>query len=94
MKYRPIAIPVGHPDEDRVAIQPSWSTWTGKQVNYTFDGYDWDTIDGWREAGEKATWRLDVQQPGRYIIHLRYGCRPVDAGVVLLISCGQSSFDY
>ena len=94
VEYRPIAIPVGHPEEDRTTIQPSWATWTGKQVNYTFDGYDWDTIDGWRELGEKATWRLNVLQPGRYIIHLRYGCRPLDAGGVLRISCGQSSFDY
>ncbi|MEO2022108.1 MAG: sulfatase-like hydrolase/transferase, partial [Pirellulaceae bacterium] len=94
VEYRPIAIPVGHPEEDRVTIQPSWATWTGKQVNYTFDGYDWDTIDGWREPGEKATWRLNVLQPGPYIIQLRYGCRPLDAGGVLRISCGQSSFDY
>ena len=94
VEYRPIAIPVGHPGEDRVTIQPSWATWTGKQVNYTFDGYDWDTIDGWKEAGEKVTWRIDVLEKGRYVVVLRYGCRPVDAGGVLRISSGQSSLQY
>ena len=48
MEYTPIRIPVGHPDESPVEIEPSWATWEGDHINYTFDGYDWDTIDGWR----------------------------------------------
>jgi len=94
VEYRPIAIPVGHPGQKLVTLQPSWSTWTGKQVNYTFDGYDWDTIDGWKDPGEEATWRIDVLEKGRYAVVLRYGCRPLDAGGVLRISCGQSSLEY
>jgi len=92
--YRPVAIPVGHERENPVELQPSWATWKGDHINYTFDGYDWDTIDGWKKAGEHATWQLDVAQDGRYIITLSYGCRPLDAGGALRISIGTASLEH
>lgn len=94
VEYRPIAIPVGHAEENPVLIQPSWATWTGKNVNYTFDGYDWDTIDGWKLKDEKAAWRLDVVQGGRYSVSLTYGCRPLDAGGKLRIQVGKSNIEH
>lgn len=81
--YSPIPIPVGHPDQQSVDISPSWAKWTGDHIHYTFDGYDWDTIDGWRSPGENAVWRMDVMDPGTYRVQLSYGCRPQDAGGVL-----------
>ncbi|MEM9015731.1 MAG: arylsulfatase, partial [Verrucomicrobiota bacterium] len=36
--YRPIRIPVGDPAENPVEIEPSWATWEGENINYTFDG--------------------------------------------------------
>ena len=92
--YEPIRIPVGHPGEDPVEIEPSWAKWEGEHIHYTFDGYDWDTIDGWKEPGENATWRLDVRKPGRYRVSLQYGCRPLDAGGVLRVSSGESVIDH
>jgi len=92
--YKPIAIPVGHPDEDSTELQPSWATWEGETINYTFDGYDWDTIDGWKQPGEKAIWRLDVLRPGKYEVDLNYGCRPLDAGGTLKIAAGDSGFEH
>ncbi|MCP5539995.1 MAG: sulfatase-like hydrolase/transferase [Akkermansiaceae bacterium] len=87
--YEPIAIPVGDPREESVELEPSWAKWSGKNTRYTFDGYDWDTLDGWREPGEKAEWKIDVVQPGRYAVTLSYGCRPVDAGGGLRLSAGN-----
>jgi arylsulfatase A len=84
--YSPVPIPVAGPS---VEIQPSWATWTGKHIAYTFDGYDWDTIDSWKVPGEKATWQLNVKQPGDYRVTLTYGCRPLDAGGTLVLSSGD-----
>ena len=86
--YQPAPIPVGDPEENPVEIQPSWAKWEGKNIEYVFEGYDWDTIEGWREPGEKATWNLDVHAAGVYEIELEYGCRPADAGGRLAIRSG------
>lgn len=94
IEYAPIRIPVGHPDGDPVEIQPSWATWEGPNIAYVFDGYDWDTIEGWREPGESATWRLDVLEAGRYAVRLSYGCRPVAAGGVLRVSADNASIEH
>jgi arylsulfatase A len=88
--YVPAAIPVGHPDEPQVEIQPSWATWKGENVNYTFRGYDWDTIDGWRAKGESATWRLEVLAPGTYDVLASYGCAPNRAGGKLELRIGDA----
>lgn len=87
--YAPIAIPVGYAGETEVELQPSWAAWEGENVQYTFNGYDWDTIDTWKMPGEKATWKLDVATPGRYAVTLNYGCRPLDAGGVLRVSTSK-----
>lgn len=94
MEYTPIRIPVGHPDESPVEIEPSWATWEGDHINYTFDGYDWDTIDGWRNPGESATWRLDVLESGTYRVTFSYGCRPLDSGGLLRLSSGDSELNH
>lgn len=87
IEYAPIRIPVS---EEPVEISPSWATWNGDHIEYVFDGYDWDTIQGWRTPGETAVWRLNVQSPGVYRVVLTYGCRPVDQGGVLELHCGSS----
>jgi arylsulfatase A len=92
--YAPIRIPVGHPNEPTAEISPSWAVWSGKHVRYTFNGYDWDTIDGWKDPGEKATWRLDVQTEGTYKVQLSYGCRPLDQGGTLRMRIGDNSIDH
>jgi arylsulfatase A-like enzyme len=88
--YRPVAIPVGHPDEPIVEIQPSWAELHGESIHYTFDGYDWDTIEGWSHPGEKATWKLDVLRAGRFEVLLSYGCSHETAGGRLRITIGDS----
>ncbi|MEM9588000.1 MAG: sulfatase-like hydrolase/transferase [Planctomycetota bacterium] len=82
--YRPIRIPVGG-DGVATELSPSWATWNGNHVSYQFDGYDWDTIEGWKSPGESAQWRLDVKTPGQYEVTLRYGCRPQESGGVVRI---------
>ncbi len=94
VQYAPIRIPVGHPKENPVELSPSWASWDGPHIQYTFDGYDWDTIDGWKQPGEKATWRLDVRQAGTYRVQLSYGCRPIDAGAVIHLRVGESAVEH
>jgi arylsulfatase A len=62
-------------------------------VNYTFAGYDWDTIDGWSKPGESVFWRLNVVDPGTYEVVVAYGCDPADAGGKLRVSAGGKSLD-
>ncbi len=92
--YRPAPIPVGHPAENPVEIQPSWAALHGETVQYTFRGYDWDTIDAWRKPGDSATWRLDVLTPGEYEVTARYGCSQSDGGGELKIAAGDSSLTF
>ncbi len=94
IEYAPIPIPVGHPCENPVEISPSWAATTGKNIHYTFAGYDWDTIDSWKQPGEQASWRLDVRRAGTYIVRLAYGCRPLDAGGVVRLSVGPAAIDH
>lgn len=81
--YKPVPIPVGDPQQPTTEISPSWAAWHGPHIRYTFEGYDWDTIDGWKDAGEQAVWTLNVRRPGRYQVRISYGCRPQDAGGIL-----------
>lgn len=92
--YTPVLIPVGDPQADAVELSPSWATWQGDSIRYVFDGYDWDTIEGWKQPGEKAVWRLDVRRPGSFRVQLRYGCRPLDAGGVLKMSAGDATIEH
>ena len=90
VEYRPVPIPIGHADEPLVEIQASWAEWQGDNVEYVFRGYDWDTIEGWKEAGERATWKLDVLRGGRYELAITYG-RSARGGGVLEMSVGDQS---
>ena len=38
-----------------------------------FRGYDWDTMEGWKEPGEDAIWNLDVLNGGQYDVLISYG---------------------
>ncbi|WP_417391968.1 arylsulfatase [Gimesia sp.] len=73
--YQPAAIPVGDEQELEVELQPSWAVLKGDDLEYSFDGYDWDTIDNWKSNSDTATWQLEVQKPGRYAVELSYGYR-------------------
>lgn len=88
--YTPIPIPVGHRSENPVSIEPSWGDWRGANIEYVFDGYDWDTIQGWRQPGERVSWKLDVRQAGTYQVWLQYGCRPGGAGGRLKLSAADT----
>jgi len=87
IRYAPIRIPVG---DEPIELSPSWATWKGKHIEYVFDGYDWDTIQGWKTPGETAVWRLNVEVPGVYRVVLTYGCRPVDCGGVVELQGGSA----
>ncbi len=92
--YEPVPIPVGDAEQPVTSLSPSWAQWHGKNIHYTFEGYDWDTIDGWKTPGERAEWQLDVQHSGRYQVQISYGCRPQDAGGVLQLKVAGQSLDF
>ena len=54
-----------------------------------FHPNDWDTIEGWKEAGEQATWRLDVLRGGHYELAISYG-RSAGGGT-LEVTVGEQS---
>lgn len=56
---------------------------------YTFGGYYWDTIEGWREPGESVSWKIEVEQAGEYAVTLVYGCDFEDAGGEFAVSVGN-----
>jgi arylsulfatase A len=102
--YEPVPIPVGSADDNPVEIQASWARLDGDTIQYTFRGYDWDTIDGWSKLGEAASWRLDVLRGGRYEVTVSYGCGSIvpdarsvrdnlPAGGALRISAGESAVE-
>lgn len=92
--YHPAPIPVGNPEENPVEIQPSWAKWEGEHIRYTFDGYDWDSIDGWKVPGEHADWQLDVRKAGTYEVTIAYGCSPVKMGGKMKLSAGKATLDF
>ena len=91
--YEPVPIPVGLAGENPVELQASWATLDGEAVQYTFLGYDWDTVDGWRSPGESARWKIDVERPGLYDVTLSYGASPASEGSRFRIVVGESSLE-
>ena len=83
---------MGHPAEPIVEIQPSWAGWHGDNIEYVFRGYDWDTIESWKQPGEHATWKLDVQRAGTYEVVLSYG-RSARGGGTLRIVVGDERIE-
>ncbi len=61
--------------------------------NYTFAGYDWDSIDGWKREGDAAEWRIDVTRAGRYRVRLGYGCDRERAGGRWRLSIGTATLE-
>lgn len=65
-----------------------------QNINYTFAGYDWDSIDGWRTPGDHVDWRLNVLAAGRYSVQASYGCDPQNAGGQVRLLAGKSILDH
>jgi arylsulfatase A-like enzyme len=91
--YVPVPIPVGYDQENPVEIQPSWATLHGDSIQYSFFGYDWDSVDSWEKPGEYAEWQLDVVKGGRFEVVLSYGCANKNAGGRLKIGTAKSSIE-
>lgn len=91
--FAPVPIPVGHPEENPVELQPSWAKLGGEGVNYVFEAYDWDTVEGWSRPGQSAEWRLHVTRAGRYELEVDYGCAPAAAGGRLRVAAGGAGVE-
>jgi arylsulfatase A len=62
-------------------------------VNYTWAGYDWDSIDRWSSPGQSARWKLDVVREGTYEVVISYGCHARDAGGKFRLSVRDAYLD-
>ncbi|MEM6691639.1 MAG: hypothetical protein AAF664_19575, partial [Planctomycetota bacterium] len=87
--FKPVAIPVTQ--SSTVLLAPSWAEVNGPNIQYVFDGYDWDTIESWKHTDDRCSWTLDVQDPGLYEIRISYGCAPKNAGRTLTIGFDRRS---
>ena len=74
--------------------QPIAQSGPRQDINYTFAGYDWDSIDGWRKPGDHVDWNLNVLRPGTYTVEASYACAPTDAGGVLRLAAGPHTLDH
>ena len=92
--FEPVPIQIGRADEDPVQLDPAWARFEGDSIRFYFRGYDWDTIEGWKEPGELARWKIDVVQAGRYAVEISYGASRKSLGSKLRISAGDASLDY
>lgn len=80
-------------DEETAAPAPLPGHHPPSTVNYTFAGYEWDSIDSWRTPGERVHWNIDVVRPGRYEVTVSYGCDPGDAGGRYRLAVGSASLE-
>ncbi|MBL8175266.1 MAG: arylsulfatase [Bryobacterales bacterium] len=80
-------------DEETTPASPLPGRHAPSTVNYTFAGYEWDSIDSWRTPGETVHWNIDVVRAGRYEVTLSYGCDPADAGGRFRIRAGSASIE-
>jgi arylsulfatase A len=84
----------GSPGASSVAPQPVEERLEGAgDSNYTFAGYDWDSIDGWKLEGDAAIWRIDVVRAGRFRVRLVYGCDRDKAGGRWRLSAGGQTVE-
>lgn len=88
--FRPVPIEVGRDDQNPVELQASWASLIGRSTRYTFRGYDWDSIGGWKTLGNAARWQLRVLTPGRYEVTVSYGADPASAGSEFVLSAGNA----
>jgi arylsulfatase A-like enzyme len=65
---------------------------TGRGTNYTFAGYEWDTIDGWSKPGDRVEWSVRVLRGGTYRVSLSYGC--LHPGGVIRISTPAGAVEH
>ncbi len=93
-EYQPAPIPIGNPRENPVEIQPSWGKISGDSIQYTFLGYDWDSVDSWQKKGEHIDWNLNVIQSGKYQVSISYGCSIKNAGGTIRISVNDEFLDF
>lgn len=52
------------------------------------DGIEWahSWVDQWSDEDDRIRFRIDVEQPGRYIVQMHYACSGKDTGVTLHVA--------
>ena len=82
-------IPAGYPQVDEVIVPPSAALLIGKVHFANSIGWTTDWITGWQGTEDRIIWELDVAQPTRYEVQLRYSCSKENTGAVLCLTAGD-----
>jgi alpha-mannosidase len=72
-----------------IQLNPNQATLHGKELRVLpFDATG--TLCAWINAGDWASWQMQVQQPGEYVVAINYACADGSEGSTFEITLGES----
>ncbi|MBK6282273.1 MAG: arylsulfatase [Draconibacterium sp.] len=86
-------IKAGFPEEKSITLPVQDAVLSGK-VKFSSVHPNQSHTENWVENGDSITWKLDIQQTGKYKVELRYGCPADKLGSQFKLSSNADSFDF
>jgi len=86
-------IKAGFPEEKKITLPVQDAVLSGK-VKFSSIHPNQSHTENWVENGDSITWKLDMQQTGKYKVELRYGCPANEIGSQFKFSSKTDSFDF
>lgn len=86
-------IKAGFREEKSITLPVQDAVLSGK-VKYSSVHPNQSHTENWVENGDSVTWKLDIQQTGKYKVELRYGCPADKTGSKFKLSSNTDSFDF
>jgi arylsulfatase A len=86
-------IKAGFPEEKKITLPVQDAILTGK-VKFSSIHPNQSHTENWVENGDSITWKLEMQQTGKYKVELRYGCPANKIGSQFKFSSKSDSFDF
>jgi arylsulfatase A len=86
-------IKAGFPEEKSITLPVQDAVLSGK-VKFSSVHPNQSHTENWIENGDSITWKLDIQQTGKYKVELRYGCPADKIGSQFKLSSNSDSFDF
>lgn len=85
---RRVPIPVGHSQENPVAINAPQAYFEGGLRFNSGPGFAHDYLTGWTDVAAKVWFDIDVARGGIYEVDVLYGCPASDAGSKIRVTAG------
>ncbi len=86
-------IKAGFPEEKSITLPVQDAVLSGK-VKFSSVHPNQSHTENWVKNGDSITWKLDIQQTGKYKVELRYGCPADIIGSQFKLSSNADSFDF